>query len=276
MEEMNKQTGELVEQSMSQLALSRDPAVVLKEARNAAKVLKTVLDAKPRKVILNSKTKEQYLEFEDWQLLGKFYGITARVVSTSPVQIGSAVGFEAYAEAIHIESGKRISSADAMCLNDEDKWRARSKFDWKTVDGQRVKEKVGEEGVPMFQLRSMAQTRACAKSLRNALAWVVVLAGGNYRTIPAEEMDNLAHEETKTNQAAEDPDLRFMKAKFKKPCCVCGAAMEIGSPIVYNHKLKTACHEACHKATQSAPSEASEQKQAEPADPKDAFAEQGD
>jgi len=32
----------------------------------------------------------------------------------------------------------------------------------------------------------MAQTRACAKALRNVLAWVVVLAG--YRATPAEEM----------------------------------------------------------------------------------------
>lgn len=38
----------------------------------------------------------------------------------------------------------------------------------------------------MFQLRSMAQTRACAKALRNVLAWVVMLAG--YKTTPAEEM----------------------------------------------------------------------------------------
>ena len=33
----------------------------------------------------------------------------------------------------------------------------------------------------------MAQTRACAKALRNVLAWVVVLAG--YAPTPAEEMD---------------------------------------------------------------------------------------
>src|SRR3990167_3037439 len=32
----------------------------------------------------------------------------------------------------------------------------------------------------------MAQTRACAKTLRNILGWVVVLAG--YRPTPAEEM----------------------------------------------------------------------------------------
>ena len=35
-------------------------------------------------------------------------------------------------------------------------------------------------------MRSMAQTRACAKALRNALAWVMVLAG--VAGTPAEEM----------------------------------------------------------------------------------------
>src|SRR5262249_27437128 len=44
---------------------------------------------------------------------------------------------------------------------------------------------------PLFQLRSMAQTRACAKAMRNVLAWVVVLAG--YAPTPAEEMTGEEH-----------------------------------------------------------------------------------
>ena len=75
-----------------------------------------------------------------------------------------------------------ISAADAMCMNDEDKWGMRAKYEWK--DGGRVQ--IGEVQAPFYQLRSMAQTRACAKALRNVLAWVVVLAG--YKPTPAEEM----------------------------------------------------------------------------------------
>ena len=52
-----------------------------------------------------------------------------------------------------------------MCMDDESKWSDK----------------------PLFQLRSMAQTRAQAKALRNVLAWVVVMAG--YAPTPAEEMD---------------------------------------------------------------------------------------
>jgi hypothetical protein len=42
---------------------------------------------------------------------------------------------------------------------------------------------------PLYQLRSMAQTRAQAKALRGVLAWVAVLAG--YNPTPAEEMDGV-------------------------------------------------------------------------------------
>jgi hypothetical protein len=127
---------------------------------------------------------EQYLEFEDWQTVGRFYGVTAKVVSTSPVTFGDVIGFEARAVVVRAD-GQEISAADSMCLNDEEKWSARAKYEW--IDG--VKTQVGTTAVPLFQLRSMAQTRACAKALRNVLAWVVVLAG--YRPTPAEEMDGV-------------------------------------------------------------------------------------
>lgn len=146
------------------VSIARAPDEVLNEARRAAVALKQVLDGKKKKVRFNG---EQYLEFEDWQTVGKFYGVTVRVVSTSPVEIGDITGFEARAEVIDTHTGQIVSSAEAMCLNDEVNWKKK----------------------PLFQLRSMAQTRASAKALRNVLAWVVVLAG--YKPTPAEEMDGV-------------------------------------------------------------------------------------
>src|SRR3970282_2927444 len=49
------------------------PEVVLVEAQRAAEALRDVITRKPHKVIMNG---EQYLEFEDWQTVGRFYGIT--------------------------------------------------------------------------------------------------------------------------------------------------------------------------------------------------------
>lgn len=146
------------------LEMRRSPEIILDEAKKAARALSDVITNKKKPVIFNG---EQYLEFEDWQTVGRFYGITAKVVKTNLIDLGDVRGFEASAVAINTATGEEISAADAMCLNDEPNWRSK----------------------PLFQLRSMAQTRACAKCLRNVLAWVVVLAG--YRPTPAEEMDGV-------------------------------------------------------------------------------------
>jgi len=152
-----------VYEGQQELTIARPPEIVLAEARKAAKALRDVVSLKPRPVIFNG---EQYLEFEDLQTLGRFYGVTAKIISTEFIDYGEAKGFEAKAVALRAD-GMEISAAEAMCLNDERNWKDK----------------------PLFQLRSMAQTRACAKSLRNVLAWVVVLAG--YKPTPAEEMQEV-------------------------------------------------------------------------------------
>lgn len=197
------------------LSVQRGPDEVLREAHEAAKALKGVIDAKPNKVMFGTET---YLEYEDWQTVGRFYGIAPQIAWTRFLDLGEGVrGWEARADAIHVPTGRVVASAESMCLNDEEKWSARSKYEWAYVrksgghsvedpgkdelvwearrDGKGnapKKEKilVGQVAVPMFQLRSMAQTRAGAKALRNALAWVVVLAG--YKPTPAEEMPDYA------------------------------------------------------------------------------------
>ena len=152
-----------VYESRGDIAISRPPEIVLAEAQKAAKALADVVSKKKRPVMMNG---EQYLEFEDWQTVGRFYGVTAKIISTEYLDYGEAKGFQARAVAIRTD-GMEISAAEAMCLSDEPNWKTK----------------------PLFQLRSMAQTRACAKALRNVLAWVVVLAG--YRATPAEEIQDM-------------------------------------------------------------------------------------
>lgn len=171
-----------IQQVSHEVTLAHDPAKVLADAKRACTALMEVVSQKKKPVIMNG---EQYLEFEDWQTVAKFYGVTAKVTETKIIHIGNVMGFEATAEAIRMSDGLAISAATAMCLNDEDKWSTRAKYEY--VQGNRVK--VGDVAVPLFQLRSMAQTRACAKALRNVLAWVVVLAG--FKPTPAEEMSGM-------------------------------------------------------------------------------------
>lgn len=163
------------------ITVTRDPNLILAEASQAARALKAVLDSRPKddRVMMNGK---RYLVFEDWAVLAKFYGLVAKVSTTAYIELNGVRGFEAKAVAYHVPTGTEVSAAEAMCLNDEDKWSTRSKYEYK--DGKR--EKVGDVPVPLFQLKSMAQTRACAKALKNAVSWVVVMAG--YQPNIAEEM----------------------------------------------------------------------------------------
>lgn len=174
-------TASVVPQSQPSVVLQGDPAKQLEFAKKASQALVSVINAKQKKVIING---EQYLEFEDWQTLGRFYGMSVGIEKTEAIQRdGNLFGYEA--KAVVYQNGQIISGAEAMCCRDEEKWGTRAKYEWQ--NNQRVK--VGEDNVPEFQLRSMAQTRASAKALRNVLAWVVVMAG--YRPTPAEEMDGV-------------------------------------------------------------------------------------
>lgn len=140
--------------------LDEAPAQITIQAMEAAKELQKIVDSREKKLVIGGK---QYLFFEDWQTLGRFNRTTAKVVDTKEIYQGEKlIGF--FARAVCVKDGMEISAADAECCFDEPNW--------------------GDK--PRFQLRSMAQTRACAKALRNCLAFVAVLA--NYEPTPAEEI----------------------------------------------------------------------------------------
>ncbi len=199
-----------------------DPGTVIKQAAAAADALKDVLDKKKNPVIMNN---ERYLEYEDWQTLARFYGYTVETgEATEVVRDGKIVGFTA--KAIVYQNGVKVGGAEGACMRDEPKWSSRTKYGyviylkdgnkiaeedapankslwvWETRNGKNFPKKdrikVGEELVPEFQLRSMAQTRAGSKALRNVLAWVAVLAG--YKPTPAEEIVDMIVEKKEDAQ----------------------------------------------------------------------------
>lgn len=140
------------------LVLEGDPEKQLEFARRAANALMKVV--KPRQI-----NGRDYLEFGAWQTLGRFFGSTVAVEWSKKItgDDGEFLGWEA--RAIVYRDEKIISSAEAMCMKKERNWGNRDEF----------------------AIRSMAQTRASAKALRNAFGWVAELAG--YASTPAEEMD---------------------------------------------------------------------------------------
>lgn len=147
-----------------ELVLEGDPEAQLQFAMKAANALMKAVAHKPKPVMIRG---EQYLEYGDWQTLARFFGATAAVEWTKPIEKeGKTLGYEARATVLH--QGQIISSAEAMCMRAERNWKDRDEF----------------------MLRSMAQTRASAKALRNAYGWVAELAG--MKSTPAEEMDGVA------------------------------------------------------------------------------------
>jgi hypothetical protein len=180
------------------LTVWRKPDQVLADAKEAAKALISVVEQKKNPVKFNNET---YLEFEDWQTVGAFYKCTTKVIDTKYVEYGGARGFEATSVVLD-RNQNEIGRAESMCLSDEKNWGDVPEYEWQDeldAQGNKIwierdgkkrpkakKVQVGSSPKPLFQLRSMAQTRASAKALRSLFSWVVVLAG--YRPQVAEEM----------------------------------------------------------------------------------------
>lgn len=172
-----KTPGELVETQI------RTPSEIVKSAVEAARVLEDIIKQnKIKPVEFNGK---RHLEIGHWQTIAKFFFCTPGTEDAEPVEIHGVKGFKAKAYVIDERTKERVGSAEAYCMMDEPKWNTRAKYEFNKNTNKR--EYVGQEKVPLFQLASMAQTRAASKALSNKFKYVAILAG--YDPTPAEEMD---------------------------------------------------------------------------------------
>lgn len=106
----------------------------------------------------------KHIQYEGWQTAGKYYGYMVKTYDAEPVEIAGIQGFRAMARVVNEVTGIEIGGAEAYCMRDEPNWKTK----------------------PIFQLASMAQTRAGSKALRQILGFVVALAG--YSPTPQEEI----------------------------------------------------------------------------------------
>lgn len=209
---------ELIIPQESQALILRSPDQVLSDAKRAAEALMNIIASKPKedKLIMNG---ELYLSHEDWGTVSRFYGTVPKLREDRFCQYGDAFGFEATVDLVEATTGRVISSATAMCLNDETNWGDRTKYKFEDVlgkDGKKIwdenkkryKSKRVEDGTvptPLFQLRSMATTRASAKVQRLVYSWVLVLAGVRISPTPAEEMGYGEVTETEKREPVQQP-----------------------------------------------------------------------
>lgn len=157
-----------------ELAIIRDTNEILNEAKEAAMNLKRVISQKDKPVMFNG---EQFLEFEDWQTAGQFYGYTVITGDAVPAEIDGIKGAKAGAKLLD-KDGHIVGGAEAFCMRDERNWSEK----------------------PWFQIASMAQTRAGSKAFRNRLAWFVVMAG--FKPTPAEEIDGVHDKKNSVSEIA--------------------------------------------------------------------------
>jgi len=163
------------------------PEDVVAYARKCAQAIKPIIDAEPRRLVIN---KKRYLYFESWQTIGWFYGVTAQVVDTYELDTeGRFRGYGARANAIR--GGATIATAYSECSIDEANWRGRERN----------------------AVLSMAQTRAMGKALRSCLAWVAVLGG--YGATTAEEMEGMDKPEAARARPAPAPARGKAKGEAK-------------------------------------------------------------
>lgn len=174
-EVVNKKTGEIV--------LEGTPEDLLVAASDAAKALERVISLNERPPLMfNGK---RYLEFHHWMTIGKFYHATVKTMSSEPVEIDGVKGFKARAEVIDEKTGLVVGGAEAYCFRDEPNWTKK----------------------PLFQLASMAQTRAASKALANKFRFVAIVAG--YEGTPSEEMTNeTTQKQVAMPKAKEVPEAR--------------------------------------------------------------------
>lgn len=146
------------------LTITQDPGESLEVAVKTANFLKKNIIDQNEGLIVNGK---RYVSFGEWQTLAKWYGLT---VQTEIIEEGTyfkSMGIKAKGTVIHMATGQIISTAEAVCTKSE-KGRANHNYN---------------------QIASMAQTRAASKALRNAVGWIVELAG--LASTPAEEMEEI-------------------------------------------------------------------------------------
>jgi len=139
------------------------PKALLKRSKEVARAVKQYArENKELKVIFE---KRAFPRREIVQFCAACFKVTAMVTMTEEVisDKGEEFGYVAIAHALNM-TGRVVSGAEAACMYSEPDW----------------------QGKPSYQLRSMAQTRACSKVLCNLFAYVLQMAG--FCATPAEEM----------------------------------------------------------------------------------------
>lgn len=171
---VNGNTGLIVEEKMSTYEI--------------VEKVKAYLDSKEKKIQFNGK---RYPEIDDWEYIGTFYGLKLKTFNPMFVEIDGRKGFKAQA-ALYDEKQSEVGRAESYCLDDEPNWKRK----------------------PLFQLASMAQTRAGAKAYSNLFRPIARMC--EMETTPFEELEG-TDAVPNGRKEAEDKRMKEAATRFIPP-----------------------------------------------------------
>jgi hypothetical protein len=166
-----------------------DPAEMVRRATATATVLKQVLVDQD---LISRIGSREHVKAEGWTLLGSMLGVFPVCEWTR--RTTHEEGWEARVEA-RTMAGVTVGAAEAECTRSEKEWGPNP-----------TKGKMRDD----FALRSMAQTRAASKALKQPLGFIVKMAG--FDPTPAEEMRK-EEEEHRQERPRADPPPRSWQGK---------------------------------------------------------------
>lgn len=193
------------------LAVQDEPEKALMIAQKYTKVLVDIIEAQKLYSLIQNR---KYIRVEGWTALAGLVGVFPYTIYSKRLDRGRyEIAYEAKVE-LRNRSGQAISSAEAICSNQEK----------------------GKDDQPEYAIKSMAITRATGKACRLAFSWIIALAG--YETTPAEEMDGISPSSPpSTPPPNRKPKQKSQKSKEdKKPLTIPQATLIIQN-IIGSHLM---------------------------------------
>ena len=184
-----------------QLWGSDDPTLMTQRMGAIANAMNAVIEARNLYTTIGGR---KHVNIEGWSLVGSMVGVFPHTESVDVMETGhldelvvqktgrggstyektypAFDGVIAYVATVNLKTsdGGTAGRGSAMCSRREESWRDRDDN----------------------QIASMAQTRAAAKAYRLSFGYVMPMAGGEYSSTPAEEMEGIQPERRGGNGGA--------------------------------------------------------------------------
>lgn len=172
---------------------TRDPQEIVKHVGDVADALKSVIDRQGLSKNLGGS--KDHVEIEGWQTAATLLGLQAMTIVTIRVEPKTTFEVSAKRKKWGMLDGRRQVIEETESTWTVEGWSYEAVAEVRTMDGRTVgrgeaicsREEKNWFDAEESAVKGMAQTRAQSRALRQALGFIVGMAG--YNTTPKEEMD---------------------------------------------------------------------------------------